>query len=246
MPRRRQPGPVPVALDALTACALFTVYGNKARYVNEASALRARARRRRTRPTATPLRALQVKASMARLKSLNPRVRVVLATDNLELSGVADRVDLVPASTGWTARVNYMANMSVAVPECDVTISLDSHARVCGTDLFERLATFYDSGALLGSNVEHAPYPGWSSSGLLIEQARANARSRRHLGAISAPNQARGNTPMPHNFAIVWSRSVAVDRLFRRSAKTPPRYRRDRTDVRISAHPRRNLGHKSP
>jgi len=131
------------------------------------------------------LRALQVKASMARLKSLNPRVRVVLATDNLELSGVADRVDLVPASTGWTARVKYMTNMSVAVPECDVTISLDSHARVCGTDLFERLATFYDSGALFGSNIEHAPYPGWSSSGLLIEQARANARSRRHLGAIS-------------------------------------------------------------
>ena len=44
MPRRGAPGPVPVALNAVTACALFTVYGNKARYVNEASALRARAR----------------------------------------------------------------------------------------------------------------------------------------------------------------------------------------------------------
>ena len=66
--------------------------------------------------------------------------------------------------------VKIASFISVALaPECDVTMSADSHITVCTSDLYERLKEFYDSGALIGGNIEHNTGDHWLTSPLKYE-----------------------------------------------------------------------------
>ena len=192
------------------ACALFTVYGSKQRYLDE------------------------VEDTIRTLKGLNPQIFTILATNNERLNhpgSPADKVKVMDNFTGgFYARTKLITEVGLLEPSCDVFISMDSHVRTCTSDLYDGLIKFYSSGALLGTNIEHAPFPPWCSSPLIFEQSKLCRNRPIHS--------------MPHNFVIVWNaRSKAVEALFRVWLEYSYRDKRDDQKPLYEALQKTNLPH---
>lgn len=192
------------------ACALLTVYGSKQRYLDE------------------------VEETIRILKELNPQVFTILATNNQKLNHAgspADKVKVMGNFTGgFYARTKLITEIGSEEPSCDVFMSLDSHVRTCTSDLYDNLHKFYSSGALLGTNIEHAPFSPWCSSPFVFEQSKLCKKRPIHS--------------MPHNFVIVWNaRSKAVQALFGVWLQRSYRDKRDDQKPLYEALQQTNLPH---
>lgn len=167
-------------------CALFFVYSGVKRYEDE------------------------VVASITRLKSLNPDVFTILVTDNPALSSeaVIDRLELMKEGrlqrftrsfnraigrSEWLTRVEYISTLHSWASDCDITISLDSHVTVCSRNMYARMQKLYHREDFhIGTNVEHVP-----GFAVAFEYDRSYGK-RLH----------------PHNFAIVFKKSLTSARVF--------------------------------
>ena len=167
-------------------CAVFFVYGGVPRYENE------------------------VMRTMARLKSLNPVVRTILVTDNMNLTndkmapGTAGRrypqVDSfhriqTPEKKSWLPRLKFVSQtMDKKFKNCDVTIALDSHVTVCESNLGARLDAFHaNEKNILGANVEQAPQKPWYASPF-----------KYFLQDRGGTYDSHCHKYLPHNFAVAF------------------------------------------
>ena len=165
-------------------CAAFFVYGGIARYETE------------------------VMRTMERLKQLNPIVRTILVTDNLNLANdknasetmgrrypQLDSLHLIarPEKKSWLPRLEFISKtMDMKFRDCDVTIALDSHVTVCSGNLGQKLDAFHaDKANVLGANVEHAPQIYASPFRYFLQDCGGEYGPRCHKY-------------LPHNFAIVF------------------------------------------
>ena len=195
---------------APVTCALLIVYGSRKRYIDE------------------------VEETTRNLKSLNPQVLTILVTNNPVLNhedSPADKVKVMGNFTGgFFARTKLITEIGRLEPSCDVFISMDSHVRICTSNLQDSLHKFYSSGALLGTNIEHAPFAPWCSSPLVFEQAKLCKK--------------RPIRAMPHNFVIVWNaRSKAVEALFEKWLQSSHRDKRDDQKPLYAAMRQTNFPH---